>query len=80
MAYKLTIRVNDFPSASSPIDSVNKITKLCDYHAVQNSKFIGYTFIFIGYAECLFSRENRLLLGKCFHIKTVCTAVSVFHI
>ena len=32
----------------SPIDSVSKITKMCDYHAGKYSKFIAYNLILIG--------------------------------
>ena len=41
-------QISNYFGECSPIDSVSKIMKLCDYDVAKNSKFITYSLIFMG--------------------------------
>ena len=50
----------------SPIDSLNKIMKLCDYDVAKNSKFIVWSLIFIG-CIVFIHWPKWLVIWKCLH-------------
>ena len=60
-------QVSDFFGSHSPVDSVSKIMKLCDYDVAENSKFIAcrkYSFYSVAKIACYWQHVSALAYLK----------------